>query len=213
VVSDLLFRLRALLTRKSMEAELDKELRAYLEQQVEKYIKSGLPVKEAERRARLEFGGLDDLKEECRGARGVNFVENLSQDLRYGARILRKKAAFTALTVVTLALGIGANTAIFSIVDAVLVRRLAYRDPDHLVVVWGAQIGQVGSSKLFDRYLDFEAWQHSSRSFDQLEALTWAFAGQTLSWRGKPQRVLAIPATQGIFSLLGVQAAHLEWTI
>ena len=147
------------------------------------------------------------MKEACRDARGVNFIENLFQDVRYGARVLAKKPAFTALTVVTLALGIGASTAIFSIVDAVLLRRLAYRDPDRLVVIWGAQIGQVGSSKVFDSYRDFEAWQHSSRSFDQLEALTWAFAGQTLSWRGKPQRVLAIPATQGIFSLLGVQAA------
>jgi hypothetical protein len=129
VVSDLLFRLRALFRRKSVEAEIDEELRAHLEQQVERYIKSGLPVEQAERRARLEFGGFDQVKEACRDARGVNFIENLFQDVRYGARVLAKKPAFTALTVVTLALGIGASTAIFSIVDAVLLRRLAYRDP------------------------------------------------------------------------------------
>src|SRR5439155_23984447 len=79
---------------------------------------------------------------------------------------------------------------------------------ERLTVIWEAQIGHVGSSKLFDSYRDFQEWQSSNRSFEQLEALTWAFVGQTLNWQSKPRRVLAIPATQGMFSLLGVPAAH-----
>jgi len=86
MISDLLFRFRALFRRKLMEADLDEELRAHFERQVEKYVQSGLPVAEARRRARLEFGGLDQVKEECRDARGVNFVEITIRDLRAGRR-------------------------------------------------------------------------------------------------------------------------------
>jgi putative ABC transport system permease protein len=135
-------------------------------------------------------------------------MENLLQDLRYAARQLRRSPSFAFLTVLTIALGIGVNTATFSIVDAVLLRPLPYKDSNRLVVVWAAQIGHIGSSEVFDSYREFEAWQSSSHSFEQLEALTWATAGQTLSWRGQSQRVLAIPATQGIFALLGVPAAR-----
>ena len=97
--SDLLHRLRALLRRTPLEAELDEELRAHLEREVEKYVRSGLPGEEAARRARLEFGGLDQVKEECRDARGVNFVETLFQDARHGLRVLAKNPGFTAVAV------------------------------------------------------------------------------------------------------------------
>ncbi len=140
MVSDLLFRLRALFRRESMEAEMDEELRAHFEHQVEKYVKSGLPLEEAKRRARLEFGGLDQVKEECRDARGVGFIETTIQDVRYGLRTLAKTPGFTAVVVLSLALGIGANTAIFSLIDAVMLRTLPVRGPQQLrLLSWAAQ--------------------------------------------------------------------------
>jgi predicted permease len=116
-----------------METELDEELRAHLEHQVEKYVQSGVPVEEARRRARLEFGGLDHVKEECRDARGVGFIETLIQDLRYSLRMLAKSPSFTTVTVLTLALGIGVNTAIFSLISAVMLKALPVRHPEQLV--------------------------------------------------------------------------------
>jgi predicted permease len=134
-------------------------------------------------------------------------LETLTQDARYGWRQLKRSPGFTAVAVVTLALGIGANTAIFSIVNAVLLRPLPYQDSDRLVAVWSTDTKHAGS-KLFSSYRDFEEWQAHTQSFEQLEACTWATRGQTLTWHGASMNVLAIPATQGFFSLLGARAAQ-----
>ena len=130
------------------------------------------------------------------------------RDLRFGARIFLRNPGFTVVVVITLALGIGANTAIFSFVDAVLVRPLPYKQPERLAVVLSAETGRTGPSKLFDSYSDFEEWKRNSNSFEQLEACTWVRPGSTLKWQGAAQRVLAVPVSAGFFSLLGSAASQ-----
>lgn len=191
-----------------LEHDLNDELHVHLEMLVEENLRRGMAADEARYAARRSLGAVESVKEAYREQQRLAVIETVWQDLRYGLRTLARRPSFTALVVLTLGLGIGASTATFSIVDAVLLRPLPYKHSDRLVVIWEARIGHIGTSEVFDSYRDFQEWQRSSRSFDQLEALTWAFAGQTLSWRGKPQRVLAVPATQGMFSLLGVRAAQ-----
>src|SRR5258708_33990650 len=119
----------------------------------------------------------------------------------------RKSRGFTAVPVITLALGIGASTAVFSIVDAVLLRALPYKGGERLVAVWCTEIGQPGT-KIFAPYRDFEEFKAHNHSFEELAALTWARAGEILTWHGSPHEVLAIPASSEFFSLLGIPAAE-----
>lgn len=126
MLSDLRYRLRSLFRRAAMESELDDELRFHIEREIEKYVRSGLTWREAEQRARREFGVIDSVKEEARRARGIGAIDTLFQDLRYAWRGVRGRPAFAAGIVLTLGLGIGANTAMFGIVDRLLFRPPAY---------------------------------------------------------------------------------------
>ena len=201
MLSDIFFRLRSLFRRNRVEAELDDELRFHFEQQVEKCIRSGMTREEARRQARLSVGGIDQVKEECREERGVQHMENLLQDLRYGWRMLVKKPAFTIVAVLTLALGVGANTAIFSIVNAVLLRSLPYRDPDRLVRIFFNEPG-VGLRDVRFSKPELDDLQTRAGVF---EDVTPIFEGsENLTGAGQPERVEGINGSFSYFSMLGV---------
>ena len=122
-----------LFRRGRLEAQLEAELRDHVERQTADYVRSGLSEAEARRRARIELGGVEQVKEECRDARGTRLLEDLGQDLSYGVRVLRRSPAFALVAILSLALGIGANTAIYTLVDSLVLRSLPVRDPVRLV--------------------------------------------------------------------------------
>src|SRR5215211_5966551 len=129
-------RLRALRQREIVINDIDRELRSHLELQVEANIKAGMSPEEAREKAMRSFGNVNRALDAAYDVKGGGLFETLTQDVRYGARMLAKHKAFTSIAVLTLALGIGANTAIFSVVNELLLRPLPYRDADRVVMLW-----------------------------------------------------------------------------
>ena len=188
--------------RSQMENEMDEELRFHIETFADDLVRNGMPRQEAQRRARLEFGGIESVKEEGREARGARVLDELKQDLRYGARMFWKIPGFTAVAVLTLAFGVGANTAIFSVVNAVLLSPLPYASAHRLVLVKellpnitaepfnvsGPDIAEIQKlNHVFERVGGFRVW-------------TYEFSG-----RGEPARVTANRISSDLFDVLGVQ--------
>jgi putative ABC transport system permease protein len=205
--SELRFRLRALAQRHRVERELDDELRFHLEQETQKYLLAGLPRTEAQRRARLAFGQLDHIKDNTRDVRGVAMIDALWQDIRYAWRGLRAKPGFTTAVVLTFGLGIGANAAMFGIVDRLLFRPPAYLiSPDRVHRVFtsyswdGAR--RTDRSYAYTRYLDFA---RATTSFDVLVA----YGDRTLAIGvGENARELLIQAASAsLFQLFGARPA------
>jgi putative ABC transport system permease protein len=194
VLSDFLIRIRALLQRDSVESELDDELRFHFEQQVEKFVGSGMAPGEARRRARLAFGGREQVKEECRDARGVHFIETLAQDTRYGLRLLRKSPGFTATAVLTLALGIGANAAIFSVVNAVLLRSLPYPASNQLLTL--------AENESLPDLEDIQKQTNSFSAIGGINKQALNFTGE-----GEPVQITGGLCNADLFPALGVQPA------
>jgi len=162
MLSDLYIRARSLFRRGAVEGELEEELRFHLDRQIEKYIRSGLTRDEASRRARLEFGAIDQIKQVCREARGVTHLEMLIQDARYALRGFRRNPMFAVAVVLTLMLGIGSTSAVFSVVDRILFRPLPYRDSDRLVSVGLVAPIEPQEFMLGGSYYD---WQDNQKPF------------------------------------------------
>jgi putative ABC transport system permease protein len=179
--------------------ELDDEIETHLRLLAERYVRQGMSQAEAASAARRQFGNVTLLKEANRDMRGIRFVETIIQDLRYGLWMLRRNPGFTFVAVLTLALGIGANTAIFSIVNAVLLKPLPYYEPQRLVwVTEGIQF--LGDENSSDN--DYYTWQAQSKTFEHLVAY---YAGNIyLMGRGEPERLEYIRATANLFPALGV---------
>ncbi len=199
MLSDFLFRLRSLFRARAMDASLDEELRFHLDRQREKYLQSGLSPEEARRRVRLDFGGAAQITEDCRDARGTRTLEALRQDFRYALRTLRKNPAFTVVALITLALAIGANTAIFSVVYGALLRPLPYADPDRLMVLNEShpRIGIVSVS-----YFNFLDWRAQNHVFSGMAVV--AGTGYNLAGVAQPETISGQAVSSNFLSLIGV---------
>jgi predicted permease len=199
MLSDLIYRLRALFRRGAMERELDKELQLHHEHEVAKLVARGLSPAEARREARLAIGGIEQVKEETRDAWGVRLLESTVQDALYALRMLRKSPGFAAAVTLSLALGIGANTAIFTLMDAVMWRLLPVKDPEHLLVVSIRREVTVETGFSYDQ---FRLLRENSTHAD---LAGYATAPVNASIDGPPEpSVRAHLVTGGYFSLLGV---------
>ena len=189
----------ALFHRSRVQGEIEEELRSHIECRADDLERSGLPRAEAERRARIEFGGYQRSREECREAMGGHLVETIVQDMRIGLRMLRKSPGFTAVAVITLALGIGGNTAIFSIVNGVLLNPLPFPEPDRLVALGESKPHFENGSISYPNFID---WQKENRTFSSM-ALSRGY-GFSLTGRGDAEQVNAEFVSADYFPLLGV---------
>jgi predicted permease len=193
-------RLRALLFKRAVDHELDAELRYHLEREVEQNLQEGMSPEEARSAALKAFGGVEQAKEECRQARGVRLIEDLWQDLWYGVRMLWKKPSFTLVAVLTLALGIGATTAIFTVAYAVLLRPLPYQNADRTVYVWARNKSE-GITEGYLTYSDVIDYRARSQSFKYLAAYTTVVTNLTDA--GEPERIEGFSVTSDFFRVLG----------
>ncbi len=209
MLSDFLIRLRALFRRDAVEDELDDELRFHFDHQVEKFVQSGLPLPEARRRTRLIFGGPDKIKEECRDERGTRWLEELWQDVRYAMRTLAKKPGFAAIAVLSLTLGIGGNTTIFSLVKAVFLQSIPVRDPSTAIVVYTTQQTTDGKISQFiqSSYLNSRDYREKNDVFSGLSMFMDAGDQLEVSDSAKPVFVDVQLVNWDFFDILGVSPA------
>jgi predicted permease len=199
-------KLRWLGQRRAVKQEIDEELRFHLEQRTAENIAAGMSSEEAAREARRLFGNFQNAREQCREVSGASFGEATLQDLRFGVRMLRKNPGFTIVAVLTLALGIGANTAIFSIVNCVLLKPLPFRDADEIVTIQTIVQDKGGSQQfrwdvVFDP--DFKEWREQNHVFQQMAA--YGSGQTTLLSGGEPERIGSAEVTVDFFALLGVR--------
>src|SRR5215212_1995817 len=190
------------LDRRRAEAELEEEIRTHLELETEQNIESGMSPEEAHYAALRAFGNVTLSKEDSRTMWGLRWIETLWQDVRFGVRSLVKNPGFTAVAVIALALGVGANSAIFSVVNTVLLSPLPYKDSERLVMIWEKgsldvfPLNSVSAANFFD-------WREQNQVFEGMALLAWG--DFNLTGVGEPERIEGRRVSVNLFHLLGVE--------
>jgi putative ABC transport system permease protein len=193
-------RIRSLTQPRAVKRDIDEELRFHLEQRVAQNIANGMTTQDAERDAKKRFGNVQTVREQCRESRGANFGETLFQDIRFGLRMLGKSPGFTTIAVLILAIGIGATSSVFSLIQSVLLTPPPYSHPEQVMLLrtrkrdgqpWTATTGQ------------WTGWQNESKSFDVVAGYDWTFDYLLLPDRGEP--VAGLEVTADYFNVIGIQ--------
>ncbi len=197
-------RLLGLFKRKRLERELDAEVRFHLEMQVDDNVRAGMKPEEARYAALRSFGGIDPVKEAYREGRAFSVVETTAQDVRYALRTLRGSPGFTITALAVLGLAIGINTAMFSVLNAVLLRPLPYRSPEQLVMLWSQDPGK--DMRGTTGYWNVEQWRRQNNSFVDLAFFDGVSA--TLTTADRAEKISAIRSSASLFEVLGVQPLH-----
>lgn len=192
--------MRVVARRSRLEREMDAKLRFHIEAFAEDLVRAGVPREEAQRRARIEFGGIERVKEEGREARCLGWFDTLRQDFRYGRRTLYRSPGFAAVAALTLGLGVGANTAIFSVVYGVLLEPLPYKDAARLILLneTTPKVGVVSVS-----YPNFLDWRAESSQFSQMAAVHGA--SFNLAGVSQPETINGQAVSPNFLSLLGIR--------
>ena len=197
-------KLRSLLSRPAAERELDDELRFHLEMETEANLRRGMAPGDARREAYRRFGGVERFKEQARDVRGTRWAEDVVRDTRLSARSLARSPSFAAAALLTIALGVGATTTVFSVVRGVLLRPLPFPEPEELVTVWLTNPRQ-GKDEDVTSYPNFVDWREWSTTLSHVVGV--ASTLRTLTGGGEPEEVGAVLVTSGFFEMLGVQPA------
>src|SRR6267154_4560189 len=195
-------RFAGLFKRQDYDRDFSAEMESHLQMHIEDNLRAGMTAAGARREALMKLGGVEQTKENYRQQRGVPLVEPFFQDLRYAFRMLSKSPGFSIVAVLTLALGIGANTAIFSVVNAVLLKPLPYREPDRLVHIWEGKVGE-GALKNVVGPFNFLDWRERNHSFEQMTAIN---GGVTLNVTGvgQPEALPGMEVSAEFFDILRV---------
>ena len=196
-----IWRLGGLFHKDRRDLDFSQELDSHLRLHIEDNVRAGLAPNEARRQAVIALGGVEQTKENYRDRRGLPFLEAVIQDVRFGLRVLFKTPGFTVVAALTLAVAIGANSALFSVVDAVLLKSLPYSDPHSLVEIWNTYptLPQAGLSGA-----DFRNWREQASQFVDMAAYRFVSQGFNAAGQGEPQRLQGTYATSNLFSILGV---------
>ena len=202
----LVMRARALVRGDAVDRELQEEIRAHLDRLIEQHMARGLSAGEARALALREFGPVPRIVEDARAARGVTWIEQSWQDVRYGARLMRRSPGFAAAAVLTIALGIGATTAMFSVVYGVVLQPLPYRQPDRLVNLWTSAIAR-GLPRTFVGMANVYDWRARNHVFEDIAAMR-PVANFNLTGEGEPERLNGARVSANLFPLLGVTPLH-----